>query len=179
MLDATHVKAHRSAAGGKGGPRRRRSAAPAVGAPPRSTPPRSTPPRSTHAAKIHAAVDEHGRPRRLIVRLIVRPGHRGDAPVAAELIGDFAPALCLADAAYDSDAIRALLSARGGTPVIPNKPTRKRKHPFDRNAYRLRNVVEAHLLPPQGLAPHRDPLRQLARNFLSAVALTSIVSYWI
>jgi transposase len=39
MIDATHVKAHRSAAGGKGGPRPRASAAPAVGAPPRSTPP--------------------------------------------------------------------------------------------------------------------------------------------
>jgi transposase len=35
MLDATHVKAHRSAAGGKGGPRRRRSGARAAVAPPR------------------------------------------------------------------------------------------------------------------------------------------------
>jgi transposase len=39
MIDATHIKAHRSAAGGKGGPRRRRLAARVVGAPPRSTPP--------------------------------------------------------------------------------------------------------------------------------------------
>jgi transposase len=35
MLDATHVKAHRSAAGGKGGPKRRRSDARAAVAPPR------------------------------------------------------------------------------------------------------------------------------------------------
>lgn len=34
-----HVKAHRCAAGGKGGPRRRRSDGPAADAPPRSTPP--------------------------------------------------------------------------------------------------------------------------------------------
>jgi transposase len=39
MLDATHVKAHRSAAGGKGGPKRRRSAAHAAVAPPRSMQP--------------------------------------------------------------------------------------------------------------------------------------------
>jgi transposase len=39
MIDATHVKAHRCAAGGKGGPRRRRSDGPGVDAPPRSTPP--------------------------------------------------------------------------------------------------------------------------------------------
>ena len=38
MIDATHVKAHRSAAGGKGGPRSRPSGDPAAGARPRSTP---------------------------------------------------------------------------------------------------------------------------------------------
>lgn len=37
-IDATHIKAHRSAAGAKGGTSRRRSAAPAAGAPPKSTP---------------------------------------------------------------------------------------------------------------------------------------------
>jgi len=37
MIDATHIKAHRSAAGGKGGPRRRRLAARAAGEPPKST----------------------------------------------------------------------------------------------------------------------------------------------
>ena len=37
MLDATYVKAHRSAAGGKGGPTPRPSGARAAGAPPRST----------------------------------------------------------------------------------------------------------------------------------------------
>ena len=41
MIDATHVKAHRSAAGGKGGPTSRPSADRAAGVRPRSTP-RST-----------------------------------------------------------------------------------------------------------------------------------------
>jgi transposase len=39
MIDATHVKAHRSAAGGKGGPKRRRSGVRAADAPARSTSP--------------------------------------------------------------------------------------------------------------------------------------------
>lgn len=39
MLDATHVKAHRSAAGGKGGPKPRPSVARAAGAPLKSTSP--------------------------------------------------------------------------------------------------------------------------------------------
>lgn len=38
LIDATHVKAHRSAAGGKGGPRRKPSVARAAGGRPRSTP---------------------------------------------------------------------------------------------------------------------------------------------
>lgn len=38
LIDSTHVKAHRSAAGGKGGLTRRRSAAAEAGATPRSTP---------------------------------------------------------------------------------------------------------------------------------------------
>jgi transposase len=131
--------------------------------------------RGGRTTKIHLAVDEEGRPR----RLIVRPGHRGDAPVAAELIGEFSPALCLADAAYDSDAIRALLISRGGTPVIPNNPTRKRKHPFDRGAYRQRNVIErtfCRLKDWRRIATRYD---KLARNFLAAIAIASIVSYWI
>ena len=43
----------------------------------------------------------------------MRPGHRGDAPVAADLVAGFALALCLADAAYDSNALRSALIDRG------------------------------------------------------------------
>ena len=38
MIDATHIKAHRSASGAKGGTSRRQLADPAAGAPPKSTP---------------------------------------------------------------------------------------------------------------------------------------------
>jgi transposase len=104
--------------------------------------------RGGRATKIHAAVDEKGRPR----RMIVRPCHRGDAPDADELIGDYPAAICLADATYDSDAIRALPVARGGTPVIPINPTRKRKHPFDRAALPAPQYRRTDLLPPQAWA---------------------------
>ena len=75
--------------------------------------------RGGRTTKIHAAVDEHGRAR----RLIVGAGHRGDAPMAARLIGAMAPGLCIADTAYDSDALRDLLLDRGTIPVIPNNIT--------------------------------------------------------
>lgn len=35
-----------------------------------------------------------------------------------------------------------MLIDRGTTPVIPNAPYRKRLHPFDRDAYKRRNLVE-------------------------------------
>ncbi len=131
--------------------------------------------RGGRTTKIHAAVDELGRPR----NLIVRPGHRGDAPVAAELVGDFAPALCLADAAYDSDALRSRLIERGATPVIPNNPTRKRKHPFDRNAYRLRNVIERTFSRLKDWRRTATRYDKIARNYRAAVLIASIVAYWL
>ena len=49
---------------------------------------------------------------------------------------------CVADAAYDSNALRQMLLDQGTLPVIPNNPTRKRRHPFDPLAYRMRNLIE-------------------------------------
>jgi transposase len=111
--------------------------------------------------------------------LIIRPGHRGDAPVAGDLLEGFAPALCLADAAYDSDALRARLIACGAKPVIPNNPTRKHKHPFDRDAYRQRNTIErtfSRLKDWRRIATRYD---KLAINFLAAVTIAATVCYWI
>lgn len=89
------------------------------------------------------------------------------------------PRLCLADAAYDNDAIRSELLLRGTTPVIPNNPTRKRMHPFDRTAYRMRNIIErtfSRLKDFRRIATRYD---KLARNYLSAVQLVSVVCYWL
>ena len=88
------------------------------------------------------------------------------------------PAQCLADAAYDSDALRAWLRAQGCRPVIPNNPIRKRKHPFDRLAYRARNVIErtfCRLKDWRRIATRYD---KLAHNY-RAVVLAAIVTYWL
>jgi transposase len=78
-----------------------------------------------------------------LVAFNITPGQRGDAPVAGDLIALLpASATLAADRAYDSDALRCLLIARGTMPVIPNGPRRKNLHPFDRTAYKRRNLVE-------------------------------------
>lgn len=89
------------------------------------------------------------------------PGQRGDVVPAPELVGRLPPArILLADAAYDSNAFRASLAARGTLPVIEANPGRKRPVPFDEGAYKLRNLIERAFLPHKGLAPRRNPVRQ-------------------
>ncbi len=99
--------------------------------------------------------------------------------VAAELIAGFAPEIRLADTAYDSKALRDALLERGTTPVIPNNPTRKNPHPFDRATYRQRNAIErtfCRLKDWRRVATRYD---RLATNFLAAVTIAAIVSYWL
>ena len=71
----------------------------------------------------------------------------------------------IADKGYDTNAIRAAVSAQGAEVVIPSTATRRAPIPYDRTAYRARNLVER-LWCRLGLAPRRDPLRQ-ARHQLS------------
>ena len=77
-----------------------------------------------------------------LLRLIVTPGHRGDAPQAHRLLQGLKTRHVLADAAYDSDAIRALIRTMRARGCIKPNPTRKRKKRYDRDRYRHRNVIE-------------------------------------
>jgi transposase len=109
----------------------------------------------------------------------VTPGQIGDVRLAFALLAPLPAAdLCAADAAYDSDGLRRTLRERGSTPVIPNNPTRKRIHPFDRRAYRRRNLIErmfCRLKDWRRIATRYD---KLARNFRSAVALAATIIWW-
>ncbi len=94
-------------------------------------------------------------------------------------MADLTPARCLADTTYDSAALRAWLRHRGCQPVIPTHPTRKRKHPFDKIAYRTRNVIErtfCRLKDWRRIATRYD---KLAHNYLASVALAALVLYWL
>ncbi len=98
-----------------------------------------------------------------------------DRFVAPDLIGDMALASCLADAAYDSNNLRRSLLARGTRPVIPNNPTRKRLHPFDRRLYKRRNLIErtiCRLKDWRRIATRDD---KLATHFLAAVTTAAII----
>ena len=132
--------------------------------------------RGGRTTKIHALVDGLGRP----VALTITPGQRGDAPVALALIQAIAPsATLLADGAYDSDAIRQALIARGTLPVIPNNPTRKRQYPFDRQAYKRRNAVERMFCRLKDFRRVATRYDKLAATYTAAICLAAIVIWWI
>jgi putative transposase len=88
------------------------------------------------------------------------------------------PRLCAADTVYDANALRTFLLQRGTTPVIPNNPTRKRFHPFDRTAYKRRNLIErlfSRLKDWRRIATRYD---KLARNFLATIQLAAAIAWW-
>jgi len=85
----------------------------------------------------------------------------------------------LADRAYDSDAIRELLTARGTRPVIPNKSNRKNRWSFSKAAYRKRHRIEnafCRLKDFRRIATRYD---KLARNFLASVCIAAAIVWWI
>jgi transposase len=121
-------------------------------------------------------VDERGR----IIAFDLTEGNRHDLPPAQALVEKVPAAeTLLGDAAYDSEAFRTFLTDRGTTPEIKQNPTRKKPHPFDRTAYRGRNVIErafCHLKDWRRVATRYD---KLARNFRATVILAAIVRWWI
>lgn len=132
--------------------------------------------RGGRTTKVHAVVDRQGR----LLAFDLTEGNRHDLPPATGLIEPLPKAKSLlADAAYDSDAFRTFLSDRGTTPEIKQNPTRKKLHPFDKEAYRGRNVIErafCRLKDWRRLATRYD---KLARNFAATVVLAAIFRWWI
>lgn len=121
--------------------------------------------------KIHALVDGSGRP----IAFDITPGQLGDARAALALIAAVPPSERLAaDTAYDSNGIRQFLIARGTQPVIPNNPTRKHAHPFDREAYKRRNLVER-------MFCRLKDFRRIATRYdkLAAICLAALVIWWL
>jgi transposase len=125
--------------------------------------------RGGRTTKIHAVVDGAGRP----IAFEITPGQLGDVRAALP-----PAALCAADTAYDSDGLRQFLIQRGTLPVIPNNPTRKRLHPFNRKLYRERNMIErmfCRLKDWRRIATRYD---KLAAVFAASVHLAATVTWW-
>ena len=112
--------------------------------------------------------------------LDITPGQLGDARAALALIAQLPPSRSLAaDTAYDSNGLRQFLLERGTTPVIPNNPTRKHHHPFDRHAYRRRNLIERAFCRLKDFRRIATRYDKLAVTFDAAVCLAATIIWWI
>jgi len=74
--------------------------------------------------------------------MIVTDGNTADCTQAEALIDGFLADYLMADKAYDTNALLALLTDRGIDPVIPPKRNRKVQRDFDTDLYRIRHLIE-------------------------------------
>jgi len=89
--------------------------------------------------KIHALVDANGNP--IVLKLTEGQAHDGRS--AADMLdGIGAGQILLADRAYDSDALRETLAARGAWANVKPMPRRVNIPAFSAFLYRYRNLVE-------------------------------------
>ena len=85
----------------------------------------------------------------------------------------------MADRAYDADAIRRQIEARGAVPNIPSKATRLWKGCFSPVLYRARNAVErmfCRLKDYRRVATRYD---KLSANFLGDVYIVASITCWL
>ena len=89
--------------------------------------------------KIHAVVDAEGLP----IALKLTPGQAHDGRSAEDMLDSITEGdILLADRAYDSDALRNRMVARGAWANIKPMPNRKNVPAFSSFLYRYRNLVE-------------------------------------
>ena len=122
ILDASIVRAHQDASGGKGGPVNN-----ALG--------RS---RGGFSTKLHAVVAMNGRP----IEVRATPGQVHEATLAEELLDFVHGSACLADGGYDADRILQAASDRDLKAHIPSGSRRIKKRRINRALYNLRYRVE-------------------------------------
>lgn len=106
-------------------------------------------------------------------------GQAGDAPEAAGLLAPWlAPAQeVVADAAYDSDALRAVIAEAGAGAVIKPQPRRKNKPHFDPVAYAKRHFIEQTINKLKQFRRIATRYDKLDRTFDSFLCLRIITLY--
>ncbi|MBK1976572.1 MULTISPECIES: IS5 family transposase [Brevundimonas] len=162
MIDATYLKAHRTASslrGKKGGLGR------LIGRT-----------KGGMNTKLHAVTDANGRP----ISLFMTAGQVSDYTGAAALLDSLPRAQwLLGDRGYDADWFRDALQAKGITPCIPGRKTRTEPIRYDKRRYKRRNRIEimfGRLKDWRRVATRYD---RCPTVFLSAIALAATVLFWL
>jgi transposase len=120
--------------------------------------------------KIHALVDASGLP----VALKLTEGQAHDGRAAVDMLDSIRHGhILLADAAYDSDALRQSLAARGAFANVKPMPNRRSKPTFSTFLYRYRNLVERFFNKLKHFRAVATRYDKSAENFLASIQLAS------
>jgi transposase len=104
----------------------------------------------------------------------VTEGQVHDITQAAELLDHISDANVLADKAYDSDALLALVQARGCTAVIPPRDCRAgRRRGYDQHLYKERCLVECFFQKIKRNRRIAMRFEKLALHFLGMLMIAS------
>lgn len=109
------------------------------------------------------------------VRFFLTAGQAGDAPQAQPLLDGLAAEFVLADTAYDSDALRAAITAKGAQAVIPNNPSRAKKYPLDKPIYAERHLIECCFSKLKQFRRVATRYEKTARNYFAVVAIAAML----
>jgi transposase len=109
------------------------------------------------------------------VRFALTAGQKGDAPQADALIESLSAEIVMADAAYDSDHLRKIIADKGAVAVIPNNPSRARKHPLDTHLYAQRHLIECCFSKLKHFRRVATRYEKTALNYRAVVTLAAIV----
>lgn len=112
------------------------------------------------------------------VHFTLTAGQKGDVPPAGPLIEGLPAKVVMADAAYDADHFRQAVQDAGAIAVIPNNPSRARKHAFDKHLYAQRHLVECCFSKLKQFRRVATRFEKTARNYLAIVTIAAIV-LWI
>lgn len=120
--------------------------------------------------KIHAVTDARGLP----ITLKLSPGQAHDGRAAADMLDTVGTGqTLLADAAYDSNALRETLRLRGANAAIKPVARRNPAPPFDRTIYKRRNRIERFFAKLKHYRAIATRYEKHDANFLALVKLAA------
>ena len=96
-------------------------------------------------------------------------------PQAATLIEGLPAEMVMAATAYDANALRKIIAAKGASAVIPNNPSRALKYPLDKNLYGHRHLVECCLSKLKQFRRVAKRFAKTAQNYRAIVTLAAII----
>ena len=118
-----------------------------------------------------AAVDEYGRP----LRLVISGGNVHDSQMFDAFVDwKEEPLAIVADKAYGSAKIRRQIEDEGALAVIPSKSNAKKPIPHDKNLYAMRNIVERFFCKMKDMRRLATRFEKTAMNFQNMIYMFAI-----